>query len=249
MDFDFPATVDAIDTVPEGFRGLYKETDGKFALDTSFIEKSEPFKTVKGALSKANKESEATRRQVKAWEALGKTAEEIQALLDAQATEEQKKAEKAGEWDKLKGQMNEKHQTELKSKDEQIGKLRSTLEKHMIDSVATAEIAAAKGVPTLLLPHVQRMTKVVEDEAGNYTVQVVNAKGEPRVDAKGEPLTIKDLVEEMKQAEDFGRAFEGSGTKGSGMQPGNDRARGSKLSSTDKMDPIERLKRARASGS
>jgi len=54
-----------------------------------------------------------------------------------------------------------------------------------------------------------------------FNVQVVDDKGDPRVNGKGEPLTIADLVAEMRGSEVFGRAFEVSGQSGSGKQPGN----------------------------
>jgi hypothetical protein len=113
--------------------------------------------------------------------------------------------------------MNDKHANDLKQKDETIGAMRKRLEAELVDAKAVAAIAAAKGVPELLLPHVQRHVKVSDD----FTVQVVDAKGDPRVNGKGEPLSISDLVEEMKQTEIFGRAFEGSGQSGSGTRPGN----------------------------
>lgn len=114
--------------------------------------------------------------------------------------------------------MNERHQAELKARDETTGKLRKTLEKYLVDATATAEIAAAKGSADLLLPHVQRFVKVVEED-GQYHTRVVDAKGDPRVNGQGDPLSIKDLVSEMRQSPVFGRAFEGSGVSGSGTQP------------------------------
>jgi hypothetical protein len=41
------------------------------------------------------------------------------------------------------------------------------------------------------------------------------------VDGKGNPMTIRDLVKEMRASEIFGRAFNGSGQSGSGTQPAN----------------------------
>jgi hypothetical protein len=137
-------------------------------------------------------------------------------LLEAQEAR-QTEAERKGEWDKLRTQMNDKHAQDLKGKDETIGAMKKRLETELIDKTAVSAIAAAKGSPDLLLPHVQRHVKVDDD----FNVVVVNAKGEPRVNGKGEPLSIADLIEEMKTNETFGRAFEGSGHSGSGMRPNN----------------------------
>lgn len=210
-------TVDDIDSVDETLRGLYEEDGGTYRLKVEGLPDTSGFEA---KLSTAQKEAIAERKKRQAWEALGKSPEEIKELLAAQEKADEDKATRAGEWDKLKAQMNEKHQTELKSREDKIAAMQSTLERHLIDATATAAIAAEKGVPDLLLPHVQRHVRVV-DEDGEFAVKVVDARGDPRVDAKGEPLTIADLVKEMKASEIFGRAFEASGNTGSGKQPGS----------------------------
>lgn len=207
-------TVDSVEGLDDATKALYQQKDGKFVLDVDGIEDTS---ALKGALQKERKAAETAAKQVKRYEALGKTPEEIEELLAAHAKAEEKKATDAGEWDKLRAQMNEKHQVELRQKDETLAQMRQRLQGELIDSRAVAAIAAAKGIPDLLLPHVQRHVKVDD----NYNVVVVDAKGDPRVNGKGEPLSISDLVSEMKQSDIFGRAFEGSGQSGSGMQPTN----------------------------
>lgn len=206
--------VDSLEAVEEPLRALYEEKDGKFALKVDGIEDTSGLKS---ALAAERKRADAEARDKKRWASFGKTPEEIQELLDAQQRLEEDKANKAGEWDKLKAQMNDKHQTELARRDETIGTMRKRLESELIDSKAVTAIAAEKGVPDLLLPHVQRFVKVDDD----FNPVVVDAKGDPRVDAKGNPMTIHDLVKEMKASDVFGRAFEGSGHSGSGTQPGH----------------------------
>lgn len=207
-------TVDKLDGIQEDLRGLYIEKDGKYHLDVSGIEDT---KGLKSALDKERDEHKRLEKQVRNWDRLGKTPEEIVEILKAQEEAEKVKAEKAGDWEKLKAQMNDSHAKEIAAKEEQIVNMRKALEANLIDAQATSAIAAAKGVPELLLPHVKAHVKVVE-ENGNYTVAVVDAKGDPRINGKGEPLMITDLVSEMKQNEIFGRAFEGSGQSGTGKE-------------------------------
>lgn len=209
-------TVDSIDTIPEAQRGLYKQSGDKYVLDVSGYE--DPI-GLKSALTKEREAAKTATRQSAAWQSLGKTPEEITALIDAQAQADRDKLTKGGEWDKLKSQMADQHKVELGSKDARIGTLTKSLEARLIDADATAAIAAAKGVPALLLPHVRAAVKVIE-ENGDFTVQVVDASGNPRVNGKGEFLSIADLVSEMRQSDIFGRAFEPSGTTGSGAQGG-----------------------------
>ena len=206
--------VDSLDAVDEPLRALYEPDGDKFKLKVEGVEDTSGLKS---ALSAERKRAADLEKQAKAWKSGGRTPDEIAELLQAQEARALTEAEKKGEWDKIKAQMNTAHETALKAKDETIGAMRRRLEAELVDAKATAAIAAAKGVPELLLPIVQRFVKVDED----FSVQVVDAKGEPRFNGKGEALSISDLITEMRATELYGRAFEGSGQSGSGMQPGN----------------------------
>ena len=116
----------------------------------------------------------------------------------------------------------------------------------MIDADATAAIAAAKGVPALLLPHVRSAVRVIE-EGGDFKVQVVDAAGNPRVNGKGEFLSIADLVGEMRQSDVFGRAFEPTGTTGSGAA--SRPASGSKTMTQAQFNALRPSERAKAMAS
>lgn len=229
--------VDSLEAVDEPFRTLYEQDGDKFKLKVEGIEDTTGLKT---ALQKERKTASDLQKQTNAWKAIGRTPEEIQELLEAQEARQLTEAEKKGEWDKLKTQMNSAHETALKSKDETIGAMRKRLEAELVDAKATAAIAAAKGVPELLLPIVQRFVKVDDD----FNVQVVDAKGDPRVNGKGEPLSITDLISEMKENEVYGRAFEGSGHSGSGTRPNNGGGGTPPGQAKSKADLKDRSKRA-----
>lgn len=209
--------LDSLDAVDEPLRPLYEQDGDTFRLK---IDGLPDVSAIEAKAKTAQNEAIAERKKRQAWEAIGKTPEEIAEMLSAQAQREEERLNKAGEWEKLRAQMNEKHAADLEAERTNSTRMRGALDRHLIDAAATAAIAAAKGVPQLLLPHVQRHMKVVE-ENGEYVAQVVDAKGDPRINGKGEPLTVADLVAEMRQSEIFGRAFEASGQSGSGKQPGN----------------------------
>ena len=205
-------TVDTLDDVPENLRSLYSEADGKFRLAVDGLEDTAGLKS---ALQKEREAARTAEKQAKAWMALGKTPEEIAALVDAQRKAEADRALKGGEFDKVKNQIVEQSEREktdlrniIKSKD-------AAIERYLIDAQATAAISEMKGIPVLLLPHVKAAVKVVEDN-GDFVTRVVDAQGNPRVNSKGEFLSIRDLVDEMRQNEVFGRAFEPTGATGSG---------------------------------
>lgn len=211
--------IDSLDGLDETQKAFYVEKDGKYRLAVDGLPEPEDTASLKSALQKERKAAADAAKRAKQYEGLGLSAEEIAELVEARKKAEEDKAKNAGEWDKLKNQLNEKHQNELKQRDQSVASMKATLEKYLINSQAVSAIAAEKGIPELLLPHVQRFTRVVEQD-GEYAVQIVDAKGDPRINAKGEPLTISDLIQEMKaDVKVFGRAFEGSGQSGSGTQP------------------------------
>jgi hypothetical protein len=205
--------VDTLDSIPEAQRGLYTKTDdGKYRLDLEGYEDPVGLKT---ALTKERETARDAVKLAKAWKELGKTPEEIQELFEQKAQADREKLTKAGEWDKLKAQISEAHAAELAKRDERSGLLTKQLERHLVDAAATAALAAAGGSSELLLPHVKSRTKVIE-ENGEFVVRVVDASGNPRVDGKGDFLSIKDLVREMRESDVYAPAFKATGTSGGG---------------------------------
>lgn len=225
-----PYTVDSIDTIPEAHRGLYKEAGGKFTLDISGMD--DPV-GLKSALTKEREAVKLANRQAAQWTALGKTPDEIAALLALQATAESDKLAQAGEWDKLRKQQTDLHDAAIATMTQAGVAKDLTLSKHLIDSAAVSAIAANKGSSALLLPLIRGATKVV-NENGVYAARVIDEAGTPRVNSKGEFLSINDLVSEMRQDVDLGRAFEPSGTTGSGASGGGGGSSLKSIASTDK---------------
>lgn len=218
-----------LEEVEEPLRPFYKKNeaddkDTKFYLDLEDYEDPTPLRR---NLEAARRSERAMKQQVEAWEKLGLSQEDITALKEKAAKEAELEAERKGEWEKLKGQMNEKHLQELKKKDLDIeaergnsAKLKGQIERFLVDAKATAAIAAAEGEPELLLPLVKRFIKVEQDENGEFSTSIVDDKGGPRVNGKGDPLTIEELLAEMKSSEKLGRAFKASGSSGGGSPPG-----------------------------
>lgn len=217
-DFDFAPEVQGLDSVPETFRSLYEEREGKYVLNDVLKRKVLDNTGLKTALENERKASSTYKKQAKALEELGKTPEEIKEILDRATQQELADAEKKGEWEKLRQQMVDKHTKQLDLVEGEKKALRQTLEKYLVEAEASRLLAEAKGNATVLLPHVKNQTRVVEKD-GEYLVLVVDAKGDPRVDVNGNYLTIKDLVNEMRSSDVFGCAFQGTGATGSGTLP------------------------------
>jgi hypothetical protein len=219
------AIVETIDEVPETQRDLYAEADGKFVLQVEPVN-GYALENVAGLKTTLGKEM--TQRK-----ALEKTVLKFKDIDPDKAREALVKLEELGNLDPAKEadrivsermaaakqQLLDKHTGDLKERDGKIGHLTKTVENLLIDNAATAALAEAKGSVDLLLPHVQRHTRVREMD-GRYVVEVVDKDGNARIgNSNGDPMTIKDLVQEMRQSETFGRAFEGTGNTGSGTRP------------------------------
>lgn len=236
-----PFTVEAIDNIAEEHRSLYKESNGKFVLD---VEGYDDPTALKSALQKEREAARTYEKQVKAWGALGKTPEEIQQLLEAHQKAEENKALKGGEWEKLKEQMQSQQAKERDVWTAEKQAMQSAIERNLIDAQAAQAIANAKGKTLLLMPHVKASVRVVKD-GDEYAVRVVDKTGNPRVNGKGDYLTIADLVGEMRQSDDFGAAFEATGITGGGAA-GNHGSNGNiktiSAEALEKMRPAERAK-------
>lgn len=219
--------VKTIEEVDEAMRPLYVERDGAWHLDAEGFDEHPSVAKYKQQQEAARRAERAMKTQVEKWEKLGKTDEEIAALIAAEEHNKQTALERAGEWDKLKEQMNKKHQDEIKrweglteAEKQNNSKLKGKLERYLIDAQATAAIAAAEGEPELLLPIVKRFMKVEEDDNGEFYTSIVDDKGGARVNGKGDPLSLAELLAEMKGSEKLGRAFKASGSSGGGSAPG-----------------------------
>ena len=215
--FAFPDVVDSLDAVPERARGLYTADGDKFKYtDTGGLRNS---------LQSARNERDAARREAasaEAWKKLGKTPEEIEALLEKERTAEEEKARAEGNWDSLKTQMEDNHNTALAEKDKRINKLENTLKGTLIDSGLKSALAdpEVEGNPLYLLPHLRGRVKFEETDEG-FTTVVLREDGSPMLNGQNLPATLKDLALEFRSDEKWASAFKGLNQSGGGATGGN----------------------------
>lgn len=208
---------------PEFLRNaLLENADGKFVFQAELPHEVQGLKT---ALNKERESKKQFEAELKKYDGIdvetAKQALQRKQELDAQA------AQAKGDWAAREKQLQEQlasqltgrekqYQTEIESRDERIKALQQSLDRYLIEAQATAAITAAKGTPELLMPHIARQVKIVEED-GAFVARVVDSQGQPRIaDIKGTPFSIRHLVEEMKNDPVYGRAFEASGAGGSG---------------------------------
>lgn len=142
--------------------------------------------------------------------------DEWTALREAQAHAEEEKAKEAGRWDELRMQLTEKHNAQLADREKRESDLLRELQNTLIGTATLDAITKHRGNPQLLRPHVESQIKMVEEE-GRFVTRVIDLQTKTeRLADDGKPLTVAQLVEEMRHDETYAPLFEGSRAAGSG---------------------------------
>jgi hypothetical protein len=210
--------------------------DGSFRLEVSPSGGFE-FTDTRGLKSALQAERTARAKAAAELKALTETVGDLDVTAAREAVT---KLAEMGDWDpekklaeskaQFEKQITEKHEKLMaaaaakraKEVEESTGALtsaRTQLQKELIASAALKAIAEAEGSPELLLPIVERTTRMQAGDDGRFFAEVIDAAGNPRLSPKAnvtEPMTVGELVEELRADEKYARAFNGSGAKGSG---------------------------------
>lgn len=208
------AVVESLDTVPETQRDLYvKGSDNKFWLDTDYKDEIDK-------IAKNRDDILGEKKGLKGVEDMLKEAgvkpSDIKQILKERKEAAEKKALEAGEFDKVRQQIVDQHTAELGKRDQRESALVGTISELMVDARAVEAITKAKGSVRLLLPVVKARAQVKETD-GKFNLVVTDDKGVPQVrGTKSEPMTLDQLVEELKADKEYAGAFDGTGASGSG---------------------------------
>lgn len=215
------AIVESMDKVAEGLREHYKEVEGggSFVLDVIAVKGTELADTqgLKKALERERSNVKSAQTKLKTFDGIDpKEAREALGKMDEMADwDPDKKLEEAVQ--AREKQLVKRHEDEKKTLNSRVENLREQLSDNLIKATATKAIAEAKGSVELLLPHVMRQTKMRETDDGKLIAEVVDEAGHQRVgDSTGNPMTIPQLVDELKKDSTFSRAFDATGASGSG---------------------------------
>ncbi len=217
---------------PEVKAAIKKETERliKEAIDNEVVGLTSKNEELLGKLKKASESKGLTEAE----------KEELKTLKEASEKAAEERSMKAGEFDKLKEQLIAKHAEELVKRDDEMGKMKQSLEKNLIDAAATKAIVEAGGSPELLLPHIRTQMRVAQNEAGEYVSEIVDASGTKRIgDKDGSPMTTDQLIASLKENATFQPAFGSSGASGSGGSTNNNPPPGSNGITTISNDPAE----------
>lgn len=170
--------------------------------------------------------------------------EEHKKLKQAAEEAERKRLAGEGDWKALETQLVKKYEGEIEKERGERGKMRSALEQYLIDREALSELAKVSDSPKLLLPHIRSRMKVVEQD-GAFHARIVDETGNIRI-GKGQgssPMSLSELVEEMKQDKEFAPAFRGTGSSGGGATRSTGGAGGNagRIASTNSPDFLAQL--------
>lgn len=152
----------------------------------------------------------------------GVDPEEHRRLKEAQEALEHERLTKAGDFEKIRQKLVDEHTKELGKEKEkmtglelEINRLKNELQQTIIrNEIANAASVAKALNPRLVELAVAPFVKVEEVDGVGKVIKVVEADGTPRQNLKtGKPLSIIELMEEMKQSEEYAMLFSG-GTSG-----------------------------------
>lgn len=219
------AQVDDISIVPEDFRPLYAQAeDGTYKHNDAMgpvIKAIGGMQTVNGKLrTDVDKLTKGAVKldALKDWgdtpEAIAETVKTKMAELEAAA-----KGTSKIDVEKVRREIMATAEAKVAEAEAKNGKMKSSLERYLINASATSAIAAEKGDAELLMPFVQQHVRVVT-EGDDYRAVVVDAQGNTRLNpATGQEMTINDLVKEFKGSQKYARLFESESASGGGAQP------------------------------
>jgi hypothetical protein len=244
-NFKKNAVVASLDLVPEQYKGLYVEgageNVGKFVISPIALQLANDYDGVNNALAdernkSKNKNTEAAtfRTQLAKFQELAQSlglsieegadlAELLKGHVDGLNDQVKGGKEAKINLDKVNAEWTKKLGTAVDTEKGKTSKMQNSLERHLIGQAATAALAAANGSTDLLLPHVQKHVKVVQD-GEEFVARVVDNVGDIRTNGAGQPMSVADLVAEMKTQASFAPAFKSDTKGGSGKQPGNERS-------------------------
>lgn len=212
--------LESLDGLSDEIAKEYVERDGKFYLDWQEVGglKVEDVSGLKTALEKERKAARENAAKLKRFEGIDdpdaarsalEKLEEFENFDPDKKVEEKMKSREAS--------LLKQHEKERDKIAKRAENAEGQLKKVLVQNAALDALQKAGGRASLMLPHVLGNVRMRQTDSGEYIAEVVDSEGNPRVgDSAGNPMTIPQLVAEMKQSEDFAAGFDGTGATGGG---------------------------------
>ena len=239
----------SLESVPSDFQAFYKQDGDEYILDTETPAINSAVSIISGmvnTLSAVRNEADTYKSKAVDLSSLadyGTSPEEIKSSITAKIEELQQQLAGGEEaklnLEKIKEDLAKAHTKDLEVRDNRANALRSQLENLLVTSETIKELSAAGGDVELLSPFIHQNTKSIEED-GEFKVLVIDSAGDRRFSGTtGAPMTIKELVNEMKADTKYSKLFASEAPTGGGKLPGSSAAPapkpGAKISSVDKI--------------
>lgn len=255
MEFVFAnnTELETLDDVPEMFRPLYQEDNGVFGVPEQFKEITEALDGLYTGLRDTRAENKTLKKKtnMKPWLELGESPD---AVRDEMANLRQQLDDAANKnstakinLDKVRAEFEAAKNAAVDIVQSENNKLRGALSQNMIDREVSMLMSkpGLKGSPDLILPHIHKHTKVIEDEQDGFVTRVVDKQGDARIDAKGGYMGIEGLLGEFKKDPVLARCFDAEEKAGVGFGAnGNDPGRVAPVPrmSADNPSPLDKIR-------
>lgn len=225
MEFDFSqhTSVPALEKVPADFRSLYKQDGDKYVLDTE----DPKVKSSVSAITGLNNALKAARAEAKNKPAaldltpLKEFGTDVPAIAEAIKTKVAtlQDAAKGVNVDKIKQDLATQFSGQLTTEQARNKKLQTQLHKTLVLDRAEAALKAEKGDVELLMPLIEKSVKTVETD-DKLLVHVTDVAGDIRYSGvTGAPMSINELVKEIKGNAKYAKYFESEALDGGGADP------------------------------
>jgi len=176
--------------------------------------------------------------------ARGLSEDELDGLIATKDQVRRDKAKAEGDWADLEKEIRSETSQQVSALQGKLDKADQRYDDMMFERDAILALDKAKGSAKLLLPHMKERRKVVVDEHGNRRLVILGQTGRPMIGTDGEDATMDDLVAEFQKTDEFKRAFDGTGSTGSGKGPSTRTSRASNNPfETGNITEIAKLKR------
>lgn len=194
--------LDTLDGVEEAVKTLYVEKDGKFLLDVEGVTPNADVDGLRRNRDDILKEKKEAETALRAFTDAGVDLEEYARLKDEERTREGKKMVPASEVEALATERTreavERAETAVKTAEDALAETNALLDKSILENqvIQAAEDAAVRGKAIGTVVTMARSAGWRREGEG---VVLVGSDGKPVYGVAGQPKTLKEWVEGLKE--------------------------------------------------
>lgn len=208
--------------VPAQFRSFYKagQEGQPYALDMDndvvkgAVEAISGLNKALGSERKVTKDLRGKVVDLSPLSEYGDSPQSIAEAITAKLTELEQGSSRIN-LSKIKEEMTKAHSEQIALKDKTLGELRTRYDTLLLETEARAAATAdLVDDPDLIMPFLRDSIKLVEDN-GVRRVTIVDSQGDQRFNsATALPMTVRDLLEEMRDQPKYAPLFKSKAPKG-----------------------------------